>query len=238
MPTHHHHAACTRCTWSKSGNILRRCLSHTVIGFGQYRFRTFDEVPLAYLDWLSHQDWLDLNTVFATRLLAYIAHEPIARMIEDLFPIADTASRDETFTKQRREYMPREERQPPADLEPQEKPLPTQTNRLWLLAADLLSQLELASDPNDLFEFDFPALAHVCKLLPQAAAKLREAYRQTRARLRITPATPVGTAYRFDFQLRITKDNRISKRARSSKTLADIIEYTTPTVKAVTPVNN
>src|SRR5262245_40749971 len=98
---------CSRCKRAPMG----RCLSHTTLPSGQYGpqtyarisdkqwayrpaqkgepiaipAKTFDEVPLGYLDWLSGQSYVSYGWL-RSRLTAYLTHPAIQRELEDIFP--------------------------------------------------------------------------------------------------------------------------------------------------------
>ena len=55
-------------------------LQSTVIPFGKHKGQTFDEVPLAYLDWLIGQEWL--NNPLKGKLQEYLNHPTIQRTLE------------------------------------------------------------------------------------------------------------------------------------------------------------
>jgi uncharacterized protein (DUF3820 family) len=54
-------------------------LSKTVMPFGKHKGKTFDEVPLTYLDWLVGQN---LREPLKSKLEEYLAHPLIARELE------------------------------------------------------------------------------------------------------------------------------------------------------------
>lgn len=56
-------------------------LSKTVMQFGKYKGKTFDEVPLSYLDWMSGE--CDLrDPEFRRALTEYLNHPTIAGELE------------------------------------------------------------------------------------------------------------------------------------------------------------
>src|SRR5262245_6715858 len=100
---------------------MRRCLSHTTLPFGKYGpqtyqpiddeqgnirwqylpstkqqtihipAKTFDEVPLSYLDWLSGQSYVNYGWL-RERLTAYLTRPVIKRELDELFPDPDDDS--------------------------------------------------------------------------------------------------------------------------------------------------
>lgn len=55
-------------------------LSKTVMPFGKHKGKTFDEIPLSYLDWVLSLD--NLHPRLEARLEAYLAIPPIQRALE------------------------------------------------------------------------------------------------------------------------------------------------------------
>jgi len=174
---------CNRCT-SK-----RLCLSHTVMPIGQYADKTFDEIPLGYLDWLSGQDWLSYGTL-RKRLTAYLTHPCIQRELDELFPEEWDDSRTPIFRvpfTQRREPMPKEF-VPDLDEETREESTRFTPGSAWSFVADTIESLETITDPNDFLAINRTKLHQAVQLLGKMGAytairTLREAYRTCRLRL-------------------------------------------------------
>lgn len=57
-------------------------LSATVLPFGKFKGKTFDQTDLHYLDWLIGQDFL--RDPLKARLAAYLSHPTIKREVERL----------------------------------------------------------------------------------------------------------------------------------------------------------
>ena len=58
-------------------------LSETKLTFGQYKDKTFDEIPLKYLDWLSGEFDEIQDVELRERLTQYLTHPTIAKELED-----------------------------------------------------------------------------------------------------------------------------------------------------------
>ena len=57
-----------------------RSIEQTIVPFGKFKGRPFDEIPLGYLDWLVGQDWLFAD--LREQLGRYLSHPTIAQELE------------------------------------------------------------------------------------------------------------------------------------------------------------
>lgn len=159
-------------------------LSETVMPFGAFAGKAFDETPLGYLDWLIGQDWL--YGEFKTRLTKYLSHPIVVRELEALFPEDWDDSRQPAFTVQ--QFYDRWHGQPmPKEVRDETVRHMTRTEA-WDVAADLANWCGEVEDPVEVLEMDFGKIKEACSLLPaKTATMLRNMYVACRERLRKVP---------------------------------------------------
>ncbi len=143
--------------------------------------RTFDEVPLRYLDWLSGQKWV--YGPFRRRLTLYLTKPCIKRELEALFPDPEDDSNTPAFMVQHqytnREPMPKEDTEPWNWI-----PEKMTRTRAWQIIVDLLILTESLPQLVEVPILDFHEIHEACKLVPPSvASQARQAFRDWQSKL-------------------------------------------------------
>lgn len=195
-------------------------IGKTTIPFGKFKGWTFDQLfdldttdpdtglpfrGVTYLDWLWGQSWIYGN--FRERLGSYLSQPHVQRVLDSLLPEEWDDSDKPLFVicecnLSCKVQAGRPEARgfgfswnPPKEETPPRKP--SRVLDLWSKAADWLLFFETVDSLTDALTVDYAELKELCKRLPaSASAKLRNAYRSMRDRIRSTRDLPVGNVYR------------------------------------------